>query len=132
MLNYIWIAIGGATGSVLRFWLSGVVAMRYGESFPLGTLAVNVIGSFVISFLAEIIGPEGRFLVSPHIRQGVLVGVLGGFTTFSSFSLQTLNLAREGEWSRAGLNVMVSVVACLIAVWLGFLAGRLLTSSKAH
>ena len=109
MLSYLWVALGGALGSVGRFWLSGLVATRYGESFPMGTLVVNVSGSLVIGFLAALAAPEGRLLPSPGFRQFFMIGICGGYTTFSSFSLQTLNLLRDREWLYAGGNVLLSV-----------------------
>jgi len=127
---YLLIALGGALGSVGRFALSGFVAHHWGETFPWGTLIVNVLGSFVIGFFATLTAPDGRLLVSPGGRQFFMTGVLGGFTTFSSFSLQTLNLARDGEWWQAGGNVAASFVACLVAVWLGHLAAVYLNSVK--
>ena len=119
MLTYFWIMFGGALGTGARFWASGMVAERFGEVFPLGTLFVNVSGSFVIGFFAGLTEPQGPYLVSPRVRQFVMIGICGGYTTFSSFSLQTLELAREGDWFRAGLNSVLSLVCCLIAVWLG-------------
>lgn len=119
MASYIWIAVGGAIGTVARFWLSGLVARHFGETFPWGTLLVNVTGSFVVGFLATLTDPEGRWLVAPSARQFFMIGILGGYTTFSSFSLQTLNLARDGEWFYAGANAVLSLVLCLAAVWLG-------------
>ena len=101
MFSYLVIAIGGALGSVARFWLSGAVAQSFGETFPAGTLLVNISGSLVIGFLAGLTGPDGRFLVNPTIRQFFMMGICGGYTTFSSFSLQTLTLARDGEICRA-------------------------------
>jgi len=127
---YLLIALGGALGSVTRFALSGFVAGHFGETFPWGTLVVNVSGSFVIGFFATLTSPDGRLLVSPGGRQFFMTGVLGGFTTFSSFSLQTLNLVRDGEWWQAGGNVTGSVFACLLAVWLGHLAAVYLNSLK--
>jgi CrcB protein len=127
---YILIALGGALGSVTRFALSGFVAGHFGETFPWGTLIVNVTGSFVIGFFATFTGPEGRLFVGGHSRQFFMTGVLGGYTTFSSFSLQTLNLAREGEWLRAGANTVSSVMLCLVAVWLGHLAAASLNQMK--
>ena len=115
----IWVAIGSALGGVARYWCSGVVAHYVGETFPWGTLIVNVIGSFLIGLIATVSGTDGRFLIPPEARQFMMVGILGGFTTFSSFSLQTLNLARDGEWLLAGANVVGSVVLCLIMVWVG-------------
>ncbi len=114
-----WVALGGALGSVARYWCSGVVARAMGETFPWGTLIVNVSGSLVIGFIATVSGPDGRFLIPPEARQFMMVGILGGYTTFSSFSLQTLSLARDGEWLLAGANIVGSVVLCLIAVWVG-------------
>jgi fluoride exporter len=120
MTAYLWVAIGGALGSVARFWFSGVVARHFGETFPWGTILVNVSGSLIIGFFATLTGPDGRWLVPPWFRQQFfMLGICGGYTTFSSFSLQTLNLAEEGEWLNAGANVVVSVVTCLVAVWLG-------------
>ena len=128
MASYLWIAIGSALGGIARYWCSGVAARLIGETFPWGTLIVNVIGSFIIGFFAILTGPDGRILVPSVARQFVMIGLCGGFTTFSSFSLQTLNLATDGEYLYAGLNVVLSVVLCLIAVWLGsILAGGLST-----
>ena len=111
--------LGGAFGSGLRMWLSNWMAVRYGETFPVGTIVVNVIGCFVIGLFASVTGPDGMVLASPLTRQFVMIGILGGFTTFSSFSLQTLTLVTAGEWGRAGWNVFLSVALCLFAVWLG-------------
>ena len=119
MLTYIWISLGGAIGTAARFWISGIVAERYGQTFPYGTLAVNITGSFIIGLFAALTDPEGRWLVSPSLRQFFMIGVCGGYTTFSSFSLQTLTLAQEGEWFRAMANSVASVVLCLVAVWFG-------------
>ena len=126
MLSYFWIMFGGALGTGARFWASGLVADRLGETFPLGTLFVNVTGSFVIGFFATMTDSGGPFLVSPRVRQFVMIGILGGYTTFSSFSLQTLELARDGDWLRAGLNSVLSLVCCLVAVWLGRSAALIL------
>src|SRR5579864_50255 len=119
VVTYLWVALGSALGGVARYACSSLVAGAWGETFPLGTLLVNVIGSFAIGFFATATGPDGRLLVSPDARQFVMVGVCGGYTTFSSFSLQTLNPVRDGDMLKAGANVVVSVVACLAAVWLG-------------
>jgi CrcB protein len=119
MESYIWIAIGGAIGTVGRYWLSGVVARMIGETFPWGTLLINVTGSLVIGFFATLTGPDGRVFVGSTARQFVMVGICGGYTTFSAFSLQTLNLMNDGEWFRAGGYIVLSVVLCLIAVWVG-------------
>lgn len=121
-----WIALGGALGSVLRFWCSIAAARAVGETFPWGTLLVNVVGSFLIGLVAVTTGPDGRLLITSSIRQFVLVGIFGGYTTFSSFSLQTLNLALDGEWALAGANILLSMTLCLLAVWLGHAAGILI------
>jgi CrcB protein len=119
MLSYLLIAIGGALGSVARFWFSGLVARQFGETFPWGTLLVNVSGSFAIGLFFTLTEPEGALLVRPSLRQFFMIGICGGYTTFSSFSLQTLNLARAGEWLQAGANTLLSVALCLVAVWVG-------------
>jgi len=130
LLLYCWIAIGSALGGVARYWCSGVVARLFGETFPWGTLFVNVTGSFIIGFFATLTGPDGRIFAGSAMRQFVMLGVLGGFTTFSSFSLQTLNLVQDGEWFQAGGNVVGSVVLCLFAVWLGHLFALSLNAMK--
>jgi fluoride exporter len=127
---YLLIALGGALGSVARFFLSGVVASHFGTTFPWGTLIINVTGSFVIGFYATLTAPDGRVFASGHSRQFFMTGLCGGYTTFSSFSLQTLNLARDGEWLQAGGNTVGSVIACLVAVWLGHLAAAYLNQLK--
>jgi len=121
-ITYGWIALGSAIGGVARYWCSGLAAEAIGETFPWGTLIVNVAGSFVIGFFATLSGPDGRMLIPSDARQFVMVGLCGGYTTFSSFSLQTLNLMRDGDWLRAGGNVVLSVALCMIAVWLGHVA----------
>jgi CrcB protein len=128
MYLYLWIALGSGLGGVARFALSGLVANHFGETFPWGTLIVNILGSFVIGLFSTLTAPEGRLFVGATSRQFVMTGILGGFTTFSSFSLQTLSLARDGEWLRAGGNAVGSLVLCLFAVWLGHLTALAITS----
>lgn len=118
-LTVIWVGLGSALGGMARYWCSGLAARLFGETFPWGTLLVNVIGSLIIGFFAAMTGPDGRWLVSGTARQFVMLGLLGGYTTFSSFSLQTLTLVEDGEWLRAAGNVSGSVVLCLTAVWIG-------------
>jgi CrcB protein len=130
MKSYLIVALGGAIGSVARFWFSGLAARHWGGAFPWGTLAVNVIGSFIIGLVAGLAAVESRMWVSPTSRLFIMVGICGGFTTFSSFSLQTLNLARDGEWLRAGANILGSVALCLVGVWAGYLVAAQLNSSK--
>ena len=119
MLNYIVVMLGGALGTGARFWASGIVAERAGEFFPVGTLVVNITGSFMVGFFAAFAGPEGPFLILPRFRQFFMIGVSGGYTTFSSFGLQTLDLIRDGDWLKASLNTLLSFACCLAAVWLG-------------
>jgi len=132
MLAYLWVAIGGALGSVGRYWLSGLVAARFGETFPWGTIVINVTGSFIIGVFAAFTDPDGRVLASPGFRQFFMIGICGGYTTFSSFSLQTLRLVQEREWLYAGGNVILSVILCMIAVWLGYLLGGTFNSMKGN
>jgi camphor resistance protein CrcB len=113
-----------------RYALSAAIAKGVSEIFPWGTLIVNITGCFVIGIFAMLTGPDGRVLVPPDFRQFFMVGICGGFTTFSSFSLQTLALARDGDMTRAGLNVVTSVVFCLIGVWLGSSAGAAINQIK--
>jgi fluoride exporter len=130
MMAYLWICLGSALGGGCRYWVSGVVAQRFGESFPSGTLFVNVSGCFLIGLIAALTDVEGRFMIAPVARQFLMIGVLGGYTTFSSFSLQTLTLMQDGEWLYAGGNVLLSVILCLVAVWLGHSAGEFLNLSR--
>lgn len=130
MQTYFLIAIGGALGSVARYWCSGAAAAVFGETFPWGTLIVNVLGSLVIGFFATITGPDGRIFAGTEVRQFVMIGLCGGYTTFSSFSIQTLNLMNDGEWLSAGLNIGASVILCLLAVWLGHVAAVHLNALK--
>jgi CrcB protein len=134
MLAYLWVAIGGAVGSMARYGLGGLVSDKTGGAFPWGTLVVNITGSFVIGLLGAITAPEGK--MTPPSRalatQLLITGVCGGYTTFSSFSLQTLNLLRDREWFYAGGNILLSVVLCMIAVWLGYLLGSTFNAMKGH
>jgi CrcB protein len=134
-MSYLWIALGGALGSVARFWLSGLVANhtgRIGQTFPMGTLLVNISGSLAIGFFAALGEPGGRRFLGSTGRQFLMVGVCGGYTTFSSFSLQTLELMRDGDWFKAGLNSVASFVLCLVAVWAGYVLGLGINSGKGN
>lgn len=115
MKLYLAIMAGGAIGSALRFAMSVWVDNRVGESFPWGTIAVNIIGCFLIGLISGITSPDGLFMVSPVVRSFLIIGILGGFTTFSSFSLQTMTLLQDGQWMWATGNVVISVVTCLLA-----------------
>ena len=130
--TYFWIAIGGAMGTMGRYGVSRAFAFWFGETFPWGTLAVNVSGSFLIGLLAGLTtDPNSRFLIAPDMRQFLLVGMCGGYTTFSSFSLQTLSLIREGDMMEAGSNIVMSVVFCLIFVWLGAVLAGVINNARA-
>jgi CrcB protein len=130
LMMYFWISLGGALGTAGRYWCSGFVARTFGETFPWGTLIVNVSGSLIIGFFATLTGPDGRMFVGSTTRQFVMIGICGGYTTFSSFSLQTLNLINDGEWLSAGGNMVLSVALCLLAVWAGHVLALHLNSLK--
>ncbi len=130
MLTYLYIALGGALGSVARFAVSGAVARSTHEVFPWGTLTANVSGCFIIGLFAMLTGPDGRILVPPDFRQFFMVGICGGYTTFSSFSLQTLALAKDGDMTRATANIVGSLVLCLVGVYLGSVAGAFVNQLK--
>jgi CrcB protein len=121
MAAYLWVAIGSALGGVARHWCSIVAAQLFGLTFPWGTLLVNVLGSFIIGIFFTLTGLDGRFEASADAKLFVMVGLCGGYTTFSAFSLQTLGLMQDEKWLLAAGNIVASVVLCLIAVWLGHL-----------
>jgi CrcB protein len=121
MSPYILVALGSAIGGVARFWCGGVFASRFTSTFPWATLFVNVSGSLLIGLIAALTQPQGRWGESPLLRDLLMVGVLGGYTTFSAFSLQTLMLIREGRPAAALMNVGASMMLCLAAVWVGYL-----------
>ena len=122
MIQLIAIAVGGAAGALLRFWVSTGVYGWLGRGFPWGTLAVNLLGSLAIGVLYVLF--MERMNVTPELRAGLLIGLLGAFTTFSTFSLETLNLIQGAELLKAGLNILLSVSACVLATWLGVLMAR--------
>lgn len=122
--KYVLVFSGGGLGAALRYWTQGLVYSRTGTAFPYGTLAVNVAGCFVIGLL--MISLEERFLAVPSLRLFLTIGILGGFTTFSSFSYETLVLLRDGELFYAFGNIGLSLGSCLAATWIGMLVGRLI------
>jgi CrcB protein len=122
VIQLIAIAAGGAAGALLRFWVSTGVYGWLGRGFPWGTLAVNLLGSLVMGVLYVLF--MERMNVTPELRAGLLIGLLGAFTTFSTFSLETLNLIQGAELLKAGLNILLSVSACVLATWLGVLMAR--------
>lgn len=125
-MAYLAVGVGSALGGMGRFWLAGVIGQRYGDAFPWGTILVNVTGSFAIGVLAAFTTTDGRLhpKLSPLAAQFFMVGICGGYTTFSAFSLQTLKLIQDGSLPQAGANIALSVFACLVAVWIGYLIGQ--------
>jgi fluoride exporter len=120
----LWVGLGSAIGGIARYWTGVAAARMAGESFPWGTLLINIIGSFVIGYFGTLSLPDGPRPVSAGIRLFVLVGFCGGFTTFSSFSLQTVELIRDGEIGRAAAYIASSVVLCLLGTIIGIYAGQ--------
>jgi len=121
---YLLVGLGSALGGMGRFWISIAIAERFGARFPWGTLVVNVSGSFAIGIFAALAGTE----MKPPSRSSYFLtaGVCGGYTTFSAFSLQTLNLLRDGHWAWAGANVTLSILLCLLGTWAGFGVGQMI------
>jgi CrcB protein len=122
MYKILLIGVAGLAGTLARYWLSGWADSRWGSTFPIGTLIVNLVGCLAIGFLFH--ATQEKYLVDPVIRTVILVGLLGGFTTFSSFAVQTFNLLRDGEFFLAGVNLVVSNVAGLFLVWVGYSVSR--------
>jgi len=122
MTNILYIATGGAAGALLRYWMSSSMHRILGQGFPYGTLTVNVTGSIIMGlcyvFLVE------RVMAGMQWRAGLMIGLLGAFTTFSSFSIETMNLLEAGQPMRAGLNILLSVTLCMLGCWLGMAIGR--------
>lgn len=118
MQRLIYIGLAGGAGTLMRYWLSEWTAKRFGETFPIGTVVVNLLGCLLAGLLYYLM--FDRYLVSPTVRAVVLIGLLGGFTTFSSFGLQTFTLLREGALGLALLNIAISNVAGLLMVWVGY------------
>ena len=125
-MAYLWVAIGGALGSMARYGMSGFIAALTGSTFPYGTLVVNVTGAMLIGFLATLSGPESRYFIPVSGRLFMMTGICGGYTTFSTFSLESANLMRDGEWAAALANVGFSVILCLVAIWVGHVGALVL------
>jgi len=117
VIRFLLVGSGGFVGSVARFWLSGFVQDRTPGTFPLGTLAVNVVGCLVIGVLSEL--ADARAFLSPDARACAVIGLLGGFTTFSAFGSETVNLLRDRDWALGAANVIAHIVLALGAVWVG-------------
>jgi len=122
-MSYVWVMIGSALGGVLRYAITRLT-LTLSAGFPFGTILINIAGSFVIGYFGALTLHGGRYSVSDNTRLFVMVGICGGFTTFSSFSLQTFDLLRNGAWGRAMANIVVSVVICVAATALGHAAGQ--------
>jgi len=124
LTQFLIIGVGGGLGSMFRFGVASLIdayIKKGGPPYFLGTMLVNITGCFLIGFIFTISDTEGRFYLSPLQRQFIMIGILGGYTTFSSFTLQSLLLAQDGQWIQASANVLGSVVLCLVGVWLGAL-----------
>ena len=124
MIKILWIFLGGGIGAISRYWLSLGIYRLVGTGFPYGTLVVNILGCFFIGLWMTMF--EDRFLVNPNLRLFLIIGILGGFTTFSSFSFETISLLQEGSYFLGMGNILLSVFVCLTATWLGHLLGKLI------
>ena len=122
-MNTLWIFLGAGLGGVFRYWIANGTYYFLGRQFPYGTLVVNVSGCLLMGVLFVIIS-ERFDTIAPQLRSFLLIGLLGGYTTFSTFSIETLNLFENGAWLSAGLNVVLNVSLCLLAVWIGVIGGR--------
>ena len=128
MLTYLYIALGGAIGSVARAWTANAAVNLLGAQFPWGTIFINISGSFAIGLFGALTTSDGRFTAHPDARAFVMIGICGGFTTFSSFSLQTLDLARDGKLAAAFANIALSVILCLFAVTAGYASAQVINN----
>jgi CrcB protein len=127
MSRFLWICLGGAAGTGARYLMSGWLLRALGPGFPWGTLAVNVLGSFLLGLIMQV--ALTTTLISPTLRLGLTTGVMGGFTTYSTFNYETLQYLQQNEWLAAGANLAATVLVCLVAGALGVLTGRLLAGS---
>jgi CrcB protein len=122
MLKYFIVFIGSGIGGGFRYWLSSLIQKYYPPFFPLGTLVINILGSFILGYM--IFGLDEKELISPTLKLFIGIGFCGGFTTFSTFSLETFNLMRNSEFLLAGVNVLLSVIVSLVGVYLAYLVTR--------
>ncbi len=121
-MQFVYIGIFGACGCLSRYLVSGWVLRATGTALPFGTLAVNVIGSFLLGLV--MVGSQQSTLLSPEVRIGITVGFMGGFTTFSTFSYETIRLLEEGSFASAGANILLNVLVCVCAAALGIFVAR--------
>ena len=122
MTQLAFIAAGGATGALMRYWMSNGIYALLGRGFPYGTLTVNVTGSLLMGFIYVFM--IERMDVGVEWRAALMIGLLGAFTTFSTFSIETLNLLESGEQLKAAMNILLSVTLCILGCWLGMVVGR--------
>ncbi len=122
MEKYLFVGVGGMVGSICRYGLSGLFYRVMGDRFPYGTFAVNIVGCFAIGLLMSLF--EGRWLVPPNLRLFLTIGILGGFTTFSTFSYETVEMLKGGNFFLASLNIVGSLLCCLCATWGGSMMGK--------
>jgi fluoride exporter len=126
-LSFLWVGLGGALGSLARWWVAQAMLVAFGPEFPWGTVLANLSGCLLIGFVAGASGPDGRLIGSSFVREFVVVGICGGYTTFSSFSLQTVGMLQAGDLSRAAANVAVSLIGCIGATFAGYALAGVLT-----
>jgi len=117
LIKILWVGLGGFLGANTRFWLGGWIAQRYGTAFPWGTFVINVTGAFILGLFSTLI--TERIIAAPNLRLLVAIGFVGAYTTFSTFEYETLTLAENGAFLRAVANIVFSVLAGFLAVWLG-------------
>ncbi|HEX4211564.1 MAG TPA: fluoride efflux transporter CrcB [Candidatus Binataceae bacterium] len=129
-MTYFWVAIGGALGSVMRFGFSGLITEVTGGFFPYGTMFVNVTGALLIGIIASLAAPDSRYFIPAPARLFLMTGICGGYTTFSTFSLESFNLLRDGEVIPALANMLLSVVLCVISVWIGYTSVMVMSRLK--
>ncbi|WP_353068511.1 fluoride efflux transporter CrcB [Tunturibacter empetritectus] len=129
-MSYLWVTIGSALGGLLRYAITRLT-LTYSIGFPFGTILINVLGSFVIGYFGTLTLQSGRYPASENLRLFVMIGICGGFTTFSSFSLQTFDLMRSGAWGRALANIFLSVILCVAAVAAGHLLAHRTVPAQA-
>lgn len=124
MAKYVWIGCGGFLGAVARYWLGGLISSQVTTAFPLGTFVINVSGSLLLGIVASI-GVDSGFIL-PALRPALTIGFLGGYTTFSTWSLETVRLVEEGSYALAAANALGSLAAGLVGLWIGLVLGRAL------